>query len=153
MKFSCGCHLVICGFHLIISGCSQEWLDDIWMTLSFWTQKKKALYTRMSEPLKEKLPQGDEIWLLLVRKAFGFLENKSKKQVRPYMLLAYEISPQTSILSYEMLAEKVSERRDPFFGQQSNSCLTSFRIGNLANYKENSYLSNLTIITAYWKVP
>lgn len=63
----------------------------------------------MSGPL-EYLPQGDEIWLFLVRKANGFLEHeKLKKQLRPYMVLLFEIAPKTELYYQEILAESLGE--------------------------------------------
>jgi hypothetical protein len=50
-----------------------------------------------TEKKLEEYPIGDEIWLLLVRKLKGFLEDEGKNK-RPYCILLYEISPQSHVL-------------------------------------------------------
>lgn len=54
----------------------------------------------MAEEPKElrEYPQGDECWLLLVRKLRGYLEDENGQNYRPYTVLLYEISPQTILL-------------------------------------------------------
>lgn len=49
------------------------------------------------------MPQGDEIWLVLVRKCQGFLEDEDGKQKRPYMLMLFCIHPESMMLDEEML--------------------------------------------------
>lgn len=60
----------------------------------------------MSGPL-EYLPQGDEVWLFLVRKANGFLEDSKGRNVRPYMILLFEIAPKTELYRQEVLTDDI----------------------------------------------
>jgi len=55
----------------------------------------------------EYLPQGDEVWLFLVRKANGFLEDSKGRNVRPYMILLFEIAPKTELYRQEVLTDDI----------------------------------------------
>jgi hypothetical protein len=47
------------------------------------------------------MPQSSEVWLLLVRKAIGFLQDEDRKQKRPYFVFLYQIAPSTDLLDHE----------------------------------------------------
>jgi hypothetical protein len=61
-----------------------------------------------TEKKLEELPIGDEIWLLLVRKLKGFLEDEGKN-MRPYCILLYEISPHSHVLDKDILYENLGQ--------------------------------------------
>jgi hypothetical protein len=48
------------------------------------------------------MPQSSEVWLLLVRKAIGFLQDEDGKQKRPYFVFLYQIAPGTDLLDHEV---------------------------------------------------
>lgn len=54
------------------------------------------------------MPWSDEVWLLLVRKARGFLEDEGK-QHRPYLVLLYTIAPSTDLLEKDFIVDNLGE--------------------------------------------
>jgi hypothetical protein len=54
------------------------------------------------------MPWSDEVWLLLVRKARGFLEDEGK-QHRPYLVLLYTIAPTTDLLEKDFIVDPLGE--------------------------------------------
>ncbi len=54
------------------------------------------------------MPWADEVWLVLLRKARGFLEDEGK-QHRPYIVLLYQIAPKTDVLDKDFIIDNLGE--------------------------------------------
>jgi hypothetical protein len=59
------------------------------------------------------LKKTDEVWLVLIRRVRGYVESNKGKMKRPYLLILYEIAPNTILRSQEVLYDHLGRFPKP----------------------------------------